>query len=133
MGIKVLRLASIIMMALLMSACAIEEMSSQGKTRTSTPIGVVMGLAFTDTNPHPSKISGVLSWQASDDLLVSEYAVFLGLDRHTRAEKPIAIISGVKNEQFSLPENTQIDHHQYILLYTKNELGLATQAAAISI
>lgn len=120
-------------MALLMSACAIEEMSSQGKTRTSTPIGVVMGLAFTDTNPHPSKISGPLSWQASDDLLVSEYAVFLADDRHTPAEKPIAIITGAKKEHFSLPDNTQVGHYQYILLYTKNEVGLATQAAAIPI
>ncbi|MEH6347060.1 MAG: hypothetical protein V7785_18335 [Bermanella sp.] len=133
MSIKVLKLASIFIVTWLMSACAIEEMSAQGKIKTSAPIGVVMGLAFTDINPHPSEISGLLSWQASDDLLVSEYAVFLGSDRHTRADKPMAIITGAKIEQFSLPANTPIDHYQYILLYTKNEVGLATQAAAIPI
>lgn len=103
------------------------------KSVSSAPIGVVMGLSFKDKNNHTKEISGTLNWQASDDLLVSEYAIYFASDLQSPAREPLAIIKGVEKERFYIPDNTQRNHYKYILLFTKNEMGLANQAAAVAI
>ena len=123
------------------SGCVYEPVNIQAQTFhnnevqsvSSTPIGVVMGLSFKEKNNHKTEISGVINWQASDDLLVSEYAIYLASDLHTPADEPLGIVKGVEKESFNIPDNTQRNQYKFILLFTKNEMGLANQAAAVAI
>ena len=100
---------------------------------TSRPIGVVLGLSLETDKPQTKTLSGTLQWQASDDLLVSEYAIYLASDLNTPAQQPLAIVSGVEKENYKFSGNTQVDGYKYILLYTRNVQGQAVQAAAVAI
>ncbi|CAE8590871.1 unnamed protein product, partial [Polarella glacialis] len=98
---------------------------------SAAPTVKVSGLSFSDTDALPGRLRGSVLFQPPDQTAtVATFAIFLAMDAAGSSKDRLATIP-LGSNSFVLPNSTDRQSHDWLLVYCENPAGLATTPAAL--